>query len=35
LPDIPEADRTPLVQQLLDIIRLQQERILQLEERVQ
>jgi Transposase IS66 family len=35
LPDIPEADRTPLVQQLLDIIRLQQERIQQLEERVQ
>jgi len=34
LPDIPEAQRTPLVQQLLDIIRLQQERILQLEERV-
>jgi hypothetical protein len=34
LPDIPEADRTPLVQQLLDIIRLQQERIQQLEERV-
>jgi hypothetical protein len=35
LPDIPEAERTPLVQQLLDIIRLQQERIQQLEERVQ
>jgi Transposase IS66 family len=35
LPDIPEAERTPLVQQLLDIISHQQERILQLEERVQ
>jgi Transposase IS66 family len=35
LPDIPEVDRTPLVQQLLDIIRFQQERIQQLEERVQ
>jgi hypothetical protein len=35
LPDIPDAERTPLVQQLLDIIRLQQERIQQLEERVQ
>jgi hypothetical protein len=34
LPDIPEAERTPLVQQLLDIIALQQERIQQLEERV-
>src|SRR6266436_1363917 len=34
LPDIPEADRTPPVRQLLDIIALQQERILQLEERV-
>jgi hypothetical protein len=34
LPDIPEAERTPLVQQLLEIIRLQQERIQQLEERV-
>jgi hypothetical protein len=34
LPDIPEAERTPLVRQLLDIIALQQERILQLEERV-
>ena len=34
LPDVPEADRTPLVQRLLEIIRLQQERILQLEERV-
>ena len=34
LPDIPEAERTPLVRQLLQIIHLQQERILQLEERV-
>src|SRR3954453_4707951 len=34
LPDIPETERTPLVQQLLDIIRFQQERIQQLEERV-
>src|SRR5271166_6087320 len=34
LPDIPEAERTPLVQQLLDIIRLQQERIGQLEDQV-
>jgi hypothetical protein len=34
LPDIPEAERTPLVRQLLEIIALQQERILQLEERV-
>jgi hypothetical protein len=34
LPDIPAAERTPLVQQLLDIIALQQERIQQLEERV-
>lgn len=34
LPDIPEAERTPLVRQLLDIIALQQERIQQLEERV-
>src|SRR3954469_17492473 len=34
LPDIPEAERTPLVRQLLDIIALQQERILQLEEHV-
>jgi hypothetical protein len=34
LPDIPEAERTPLVQQLLDIIALQQERIQQLEERI-
>jgi hypothetical protein len=35
LPDIPEAERTPLVRQLLDIIALQQDRIQQLEERVQ
>jgi hypothetical protein len=34
LPDIPEADRTPLVQQLLDIIRLQPERIQRLEDQV-
>src|SRR5215467_2290181 len=34
LPDMPEAERTPLVQQLLEIIRLQQERIQQLQERV-
>src|SRR4051794_21184054 len=34
LPDIPEADRTPLVQQLLEILRFQQERIQQLQERV-
>src|SRR6266550_156023 len=34
LPDIPEAERTPLVQQLLDIIALQQERIQQLEDQV-
>jgi Transposase IS66 family len=34
LPDIPEAERTPLVRQLLDIIALQQERIQQLEARV-
>jgi hypothetical protein len=34
LPDIPEAERTPLVLQLLDIIYLQHERIEQLEERV-
>lgn len=34
LPDIPEAERTPLVRQLLGTIALQQERILQLEERV-
>src|SRR3954453_14925638 len=34
LPDIPEAERTPLVRQLLDIIVLQQDRIQRLEERV-
>src|SRR5438309_4082986 len=34
LPDIPDAECTPLVRQLLDIIRLQHERILQLEERI-
>lgn len=34
LPDLPEAERTPLVRQLLDIIFFQQERIQQLEERV-
>jgi hypothetical protein len=34
LPEIPEAERTPLVRQLLDIIALQQERIQQLEERI-
>src|SRR3954471_24256598 len=34
IPDIPEAEHTPLVRQLLEILRLQQERIQQLEERV-
>jgi hypothetical protein len=34
LPEIPEAEHTPLVRQLLDIIVLQQEQIQQLEERV-
>ena len=34
VPDIPEAERTPLVRQLLEIIRLQQERIQQLEDQV-
>src|SRR5271165_4963299 len=34
LPDIPEAERTPLVRQLLEIIRFQQERIHQLEDQV-
>jgi len=33
LPDIPDADCTPLVRQLLEVIYLQQERIEQLEER--
>ncbi len=35
LPDIPDAECTPLVRRLLDVIYLQQERIQQLEERVQ
>ena len=35
LPDIPDAECTPLVRQILDIIYLQQERIQQLEERAQ
>lgn len=35
LPDIPEAERTPLVHKLLEVIYLQQERIQQLEERIQ
>src|SRR4051794_8431389 len=34
VPEIPEAERTPLVQRLLEIISLQQERIQQLEQRV-
>jgi hypothetical protein len=34
LPSIPEAERTPLVEQLLEIIALQHERIEQLQERV-
>ncbi len=34
LPDIPEAERTPLVQQLLEIIHLQQERLQQLEDEI-
>jgi hypothetical protein len=34
LPEIPDAERTPLVRQLLEIIYLQLERILQLEERI-
>ena len=34
MPDIPETERTPLVEQLLEIIRLQQERIHQLEDQV-
>src|SRR3954454_20169994 len=34
LPDVPEADRTPLVLQLLDIITLQQRRVQQLEAQV-
>jgi Transposase IS66 family len=34
MPDIPETERTPLVEQLLQIICLQQERIHQLEDQV-
>lgn len=34
LPEIPEAERTPLVGQLLEIIRLQQERIRRLEDEI-
>lgn len=34
MPDIPETERTSLVEQLLQIIRLQQERIHQLEDQV-
>lgn len=34
MPDIPETERTPLVEQLLQIIRLQQQRIHQLEDQV-
>jgi Transposase IS66 family len=34
LPDIPDAEITPLVRQLLDIIHLQQERIGQLEDEI-
>ena len=34
-PDIPAEERTPLVESLLAIIRVQQERIQQLEETVQ
>ena len=34
VPDIPEVERTPLVEQLLEIIALQQERIQQLEDQV-
>jgi uncharacterized coiled-coil protein SlyX len=34
MPDIPETERTPLVEQLLEIICLQQERIHQLEDQV-
>jgi hypothetical protein len=34
LPEIPEAERTPLVERLLEIIALQQDRIQQLEERI-
>src|SRR4051812_1871500 len=34
LPEIPEAERTPLVQRLLEVIHHQQRRILQLEDQV-
>ena len=34
MPEIPETQRTPLVEQLLEIIRLQQQRIHQLEDQV-
>ena len=34
LPEIPEAENTPLVRQLLEIIRTQQERIQQLEDEI-
>jgi hypothetical protein len=34
VPEIPEAERTPLVERLLEIIALQQDRIRQLEERI-
>jgi hypothetical protein len=34
VPEIPEAERTPLVRQLLEIIYLQQEQIQQLQERI-
>jgi uncharacterized coiled-coil protein SlyX len=34
MPEIPESERTPLVEQLLEIIRLQQQRIHQLEDQV-
>src|SRR5512144_3016033 len=34
LPDIPDADLTPLVRQLLELLRSQQERIQQLEDEI-
>ena len=34
VPDIAESECTPLVRQLLDIVRLQQERIRQLEDEI-
>src|SRR5271157_5540729 len=34
LPEIPEAENTPLVRQLLEIIRTQQDRIQQLEDEI-